>query len=354
MCHVVQWLNTHPSKIGDRENNKPPLWREFVTPLRARFGDRAEVQSRELQRQIFNIVRDRIDELTKGNAGSYLSKLPSEEGEAYLERFGSPIWKDILVATHSIVGPNFQGPLRRFNTQDPKSLPSQAESTTLVQAIDQAIRRMPEITCNPAFHNSVALEALMSQISPLITDWASKQCGEALAAQNLSQATCWPPPVLEAMQSQCGKQEPPPVAQRTPLWKSSNIAVSLAQGEDLPQGPQVRSVGAPDSIRGDRGQDYGMAVLAKASPIVVDLELHKVGPSAQGQRARHDPLSLKQKPKSICQRDQPLPAQQGTGQISTGAPSPNLPKPTRSWKQGPKARAGSSQQLVRAAAGKHG
>ena len=199
MCHIVQWLNPQPSKIADRENNKPPLWREFVAPLRDSFGDQAEEQSRELQRQIFKVVRDRIDELTRGNVGSYLSKLPSkEEGQAYLERFGSPIWKDILVATHSVVGPNFQGLLCGFNTRDPKSLPSPAESRTLVQAVDQAIRCIPEITCNPAFQNPVALETLMSQISPLISDWASKQCGEALVAQIPSQTPYQAPLVLEA------------------------------------------------------------------------------------------------------------------------------------------------------------
>jgi hypothetical protein len=354
MCHVVQWLNPHPSKIADRENNKPPWWREFVTPLRASFGDQAEVQSRELQRQIFAIVRDRIDELTKGNAGSYLSRLPSE-GEAYLERFGSPIWKDILIATHSIVGPNFQGLLLRFNTQDPKSLPSQAESTTLVQAVDQAIRRIPEITLNPAFQNPVALEALMAHISPLISDWASKQCREALAAQNSNQAPCWPPSALEAIQSQSEKQERPPIAQRTAPQNSSNVVPLLpAQGEDLLQGPQARSVGALNSVRGDSGQDSRMAVLAKANSIVIDQDPDKAGLSAQDQPAHHNPLPLKQKPKPFCQRDQPLPAQQGARQISTGAPSPNLLKHTRSWKQGPKARAGSSQRHVRVAVGKYG
>jgi len=62
--HIIQWLNPQPSKIADRENNKPPLWREFIAPLRDGFGDRAEEQSRELQRKIFKVVRDRIGELT--------------------------------------------------------------------------------------------------------------------------------------------------------------------------------------------------------------------------------------------------------------------------------------------------
>jgi hypothetical protein len=96
-----------------------------------------------------------------------------------------------------------------------------------------------------------------------------------------------------------------------------------------------------------------MAVLAKANPTVIDQELDEAGLSTQDQRAHHNPLPLKQKPKPVCQRDQPLPAQQGARQISAGDPSPNLVKHMRSWKQGPKARAGSSQRWVRAAVGKY-
>ena len=334
MCHIVQWLNPQPSKIADRENNKPPLWREFVAPLKGSFGDQAEARSRELQRQIFKVAGGRIDELTEGNASPYLSKLPSEEGQAYLERFGSPIWKDILVATHSIVGPNFQGLLCGFNTQDPKSLPCQAESTTLVQAVDQAIRRIPEITRNPAFQSPEALETLMSRISILIFNWASQQCGEVLVAQDPSRAPCQPPLVSEAtMQSQLEEPEPPPIAQRTPLQNSSDIVPSLGavQSEDLPLGPQARGKRASNSIRGDRGQDHGMAVLAKVNPIIVDGEAHEAGPTPRDQQAHHNPLPLNQRPKPACRLNQSLPApQQCVKQTSISALSPNLSKRIRS------------------------
>lgn len=60
MLHVVQWLNVRPIKVASRVNNKPPLWRDFVSALRAAYETQAEDHARHLQREIFTLIRDHI------------------------------------------------------------------------------------------------------------------------------------------------------------------------------------------------------------------------------------------------------------------------------------------------------
>ena len=84
ISHVAQWINPHPTKVADRENNKPQLWRDFIPALTAEFGSKAEQKSRELQRQIFDVVQSRLDEL-EGSLEGDMGK------DSYLERFRSPI-----------------------------------------------------------------------------------------------------------------------------------------------------------------------------------------------------------------------------------------------------------------------
>ena len=79
--------------------------------------------------RFFSMVHKRIDEFANGTAGAYLSKLPDSQGEACLECFIIPIWNDLLVRVHHVVGPRFQRSLAKFNTQRPKSLLSGPESS---------------------------------------------------------------------------------------------------------------------------------------------------------------------------------------------------------------------------------
>ena len=217
MYHVVRWVNPSPATVGDRQNNKPPLWHDLKWPFKVDSSTPAgtEGQAQQLQRRIFDIVRDRITEL------SDLSKLPGTDGESYLERFESPIWKDILLSVHSIVGPCFQGVMAKFNQQDPVTLASRQEST-LVSAMSKAICQVPGIAQNPALRSKQALGVLMSKLSPVILTWASEQCNESLRAQHQGNVPLWPPSVLDSVTAELGKlnallPQPNPV-QRTLLW----------------------------------------------------------------------------------------------------------------------------------------
>jgi hypothetical protein len=191
MTHVGQWLNLRPMQFSERDNNKPQLWRDFLLAFCEEHGNRSEELALHLQRCIFSIVHKRIDEFANGTAGDYLSKLPDSQGDAYLERFILPVWKDLLVRVHHVVGSHFQRSLVKFNTQCPKSLPSRPESN-LTQVFRDAISSIPEIRLNPALCSSQALEVLMTRIAPIVTDWAVQQGEEALKTQRQTQLPLWP------------------------------------------------------------------------------------------------------------------------------------------------------------------
>lgn len=176
MNHVVHWLNANPTKVSDRDPNKPQLWQNFLLAFDGESG-----QARRLQRQIFEFVGSRVDEFTSDSNNSYLATLPHAQDDSYLKRFVSPVWQDLLISVHKTVGLRFQEPLSKFNTSDLEGLPSQPEST-LTQAFSDAITRIPDVSRNPALSSQQALEVLMAKISPIVTAWAAEQCKETQTA----------------------------------------------------------------------------------------------------------------------------------------------------------------------------
>ena len=179
--HVVQWLNPVPST-----SDRPQLWQGLLPES----PENDPKDARVLQSEIFNVVRDRTDELTR----PLLSQLPQDTKDCYLERFQLPIWRDVLITVRKVVGPRFQGVLSQFNTQDPAGLPL-AREPTFILAFRDAISHLPCVARNPALRSSEALEALMAQICPVITAWAIQQCDEALQEQDVY--CTWPPSVRE-------------------------------------------------------------------------------------------------------------------------------------------------------------
>jgi hypothetical protein len=175
--HVVHWLNASPTKVGERDPNKPLLWHNFLPAFDGEISQRSD-RARHLQRQIFEVVRPRVEEFTDSINHSYLSMLPRAEDESYPERFTRPAWRDLLITIHRAVGAQFQEPLCKFNTEDPESLPSQPQST-FTQALAAAIGGIPDVSRNPALSSSQALEILMAKISPIVTAWAAEQCKAA-------------------------------------------------------------------------------------------------------------------------------------------------------------------------------
>lgn len=225
LTHVGQWLSTRMAPVGAQDTKKAQLWEDFLPAFRRRDGDEAEAEerARTLQRQILASSRDRVSELTRESASSYLSKLPDAQGEAYLERFSHAIWRDILLVVRDAAGGQFQGPLAKFNRQDPNDLPQRRQSI-LMQNVRESVSRIPEISSNPALRNSAALDELMVAVKA----WAVEKNEKALQAQRLNQMPPWPSHAREVVMSQ----------QRE---LSSSVPGGEVDDASLPSGTQPRA-----------------------------------------------------------------------------------------------------------------
>jgi hypothetical protein len=130
MIHVGQWLNLYPVQVAERDPNKPQLWRDFLPAFSEKPSDQSEELARQLQRQIFDVLRERIDEFATGTTASlYLATYPDSQGDAYLDRFTIPIWNDLLVTVYKTIGPRLKRSMTKFNNQNPESLLPPQEST---------------------------------------------------------------------------------------------------------------------------------------------------------------------------------------------------------------------------------
>jgi hypothetical protein len=260
MCHIVQWVNPSITKVGDRENNKPPLWHDLMYPFKVGSSSQwaIEGQAQKLQRRIFDVVKHRLDEL------SNLTKMPDTHKESYLERFESPLWKDILVVVHSLVGNSFQGVMARFNQQDPLTLALQGDSS-LVSAISKAICKVPNIAQNPALRNKQALDILMGRLSPIIITWATEQCTAALQAQELGQAPPLPPSVLDTVSSELAK-----LNTLLPQFNSVQHKKSRSNTKATPQSSPPNLTSSPPRIEPPEGFQVQSPVASESGTILDD------------------------------------------------------------------------------------
>jgi hypothetical protein len=87
MSYVSQWVNKDPTKVLDRDNNKPSLRVDLIPALRAKYGDKANKKSRVLEQRILNNVRTNVNEFTSITLEHYLYKYPGADGDAYGARF---------------------------------------------------------------------------------------------------------------------------------------------------------------------------------------------------------------------------------------------------------------------------
>lgn len=202
MSHVGYWLNGEPAKVGERENNKPPLRKDFLSALEERYGsDNAEKQSIILERMILTHVQKHAADFTNATTESYLKQYPTAGVDLYKERFEHGPWKDLLVMVHRMVGPHFQNEaVSQFNSQDPEGIYSKPTST-ITQAMCKFALRIPEIAQNPALQDKIALTALHEKISPLVTEWALEQCKHALTNDNQK----WAPSTVELLKAEVTK-----------------------------------------------------------------------------------------------------------------------------------------------------
>lgn len=194
MSLVTQWINSEPTKVKDRENNKPQLWRDFIPALKIEHDNTAPRKARELQRLVFASAKGRLDQL-EGSLGGDISD------DTYLERFRSPAWRDILMTVRDAAGGQLLENLATFELPDPKSALCEQEAG-LIGSLSYAIGRLPEVTGNPALRVSGCVEELMLRISPIVTEWAAQNCQKGLTAQATGKVPRWPLSIRKFVEEQ--------------------------------------------------------------------------------------------------------------------------------------------------------
>jgi hypothetical protein len=159
-----------------------------VPPLGDIPQEEAESIARQLQRDIFNVVRARLGEIIDGSCDGDISK------PTYLARFGYPIWNELLVLVYRAIGPRFCGQLALFNTKLPQPGLS---APALTRELSIALSQMPEVRGNPALHAQDAVEELVQRILPTVTGWASERCNNAITSQDQGTVEAWSPSVAK-------------------------------------------------------------------------------------------------------------------------------------------------------------
>lgn len=245
MSQIVQWINPKPTVVTYRQKSKPPHWEDFIPALEATVPEEAERAAQQLQRDIFEVVRGRWDEL-EGILGGDINQL------AYVARFSHPIWHDLLVLVRQAVGQRFIGCMARYNDELPP-LPSSNPQPTLIQDFDEAIRRLLQASRNPALQTPAAITQLIGRLSPLIAEWAVDCCDQALKAQANPRTTQWSASVLKQVQEE-------------------RLAIGrLIQGPSVPTQPHASPV---DGV----GPNRATGVVERNTPIEVSPEPSLVVP----------------------------------------------------------------------------
>lgn len=195
MSQVAQWINPSPMVVDPRQPDKPQRWRDFIPAFAGIPSEDAQHAARELQRNIFNVVRGRFEELDQVWDGNVACP-------TYPTRFQStPIWHELLAVVHAAVGPRFVGQMERAN----KGLPPQPSSNSkpaLIYRVCEAICRLPEVSRNPALRDPAATNELTDLLSPLVAKWVVEWCDRGLTAQANSRTRPWRPSDLELVQAE--------------------------------------------------------------------------------------------------------------------------------------------------------
>ncbi|KAH7334195.1 hypothetical protein BKA66DRAFT_555351 [Pyrenochaeta sp. MPI-SDFR-AT-0127] len=180
MSHVSQWMNHSPTKVGDRDNNKPALRNDLIPALEKKYGEDAERKSIALQEQLLRYVQNNTKEFTNTTIDHYLQEYPGEHSNDYIKRFEHVVWRDLLSIVLDFAGPNLQHEcMLRFNAEDTRDINSKP-SSTITQATCDLICSIPEVAKNPALQSTIAADKLYAIMQPIILRWAVEQCDEAL------------------------------------------------------------------------------------------------------------------------------------------------------------------------------
>lgn len=180
ISHVGQWMSQEPTKVADRDNNKPPLRTDLVPGLRAKYGEEAESKSKLLQQELLDYVRDNTTEFNSTTLEHYLHEYPNGHSEGYGTRFEHTVWENLLSIVVGFAGPTLQHKcMVEFNCERPRKIRSKPFPTIARTARD-SIYRLPEVSKNPALQTASAANRLCVMMQLVIAQWISEQCTKAL------------------------------------------------------------------------------------------------------------------------------------------------------------------------------
>jgi hypothetical protein len=203
MSHVGQWVSKEPTKVVDRDNNKPALRKDLVPGLREKYGEEAEEKSKVLQQLLLDHVRDNIKDFTSTTIEHYLHEYPNGHNDAYGTRFEQTVWRKLLSIVVGFAGPTLQHKcMVRFNSESPSENVSKA-LPTLAQTARDLICRIPEVAKNPALQSMSAKDKLYAMMQPMIAHWISEQCAEGLKRYGED----WQASTLEFVEAERAKSE---------------------------------------------------------------------------------------------------------------------------------------------------
>ena len=241
ITHVGQWMNRQPTKVNERESNKPLLRMDLLPALQNKY-ENADERSIELQEQVLQYVLHHAKEFTSPAVEPYLNEYPGPIGDAYTTRFTYGMWRDVLVLVREFAGPHLQCPcMLPFNSKDPQAIrPTPASAMT--ETICDFVCRVPEIANNPALQHKEAREELYKTLQPLLLSWAAKQCTTAL----VSHAETWQPSMIQLVAAERAKYD----ALLEPLCPPSPSASSLAGSYEAQGGNEVADHGLRSSQHG--------------------------------------------------------------------------------------------------------
>lgn len=150
ISHVSQWMNPEPTKVADRDNNKPPLRKDLVPGLHKKYGEEAEERFIALQQQLLDYVRCHTKDFTSATMDHYLQEYPDTHSDKYTTRFEHAGWHTLLSLVLDFAGPNLQHPcMVHFNYEDLCNYTCNP-SPTVAQIARDLICQIPELAQNPA------------------------------------------------------------------------------------------------------------------------------------------------------------------------------------------------------------
>lgn len=201
MSHVGQWMNKEPEKVSDRDNNKPALRKDLVPALRAKYGDKADKKSRDLQQGVLNHVRENAKDFTSTMLEHYLHEYPCGDDDAYGARFKHKAWRNVLSIVTRFAGPTLQHEYIASLVQEetPKISPP-----AIAQTARDIICQIPEVANDPALRSTDAAKQLLEMMQPVIAQWISEQCVDVPDRSSVDGH----PSTVHPADEQCSESEP--------------------------------------------------------------------------------------------------------------------------------------------------